>query len=299
VWHYTDPGSLARLQQRSNSMIERLRQFVVAASRAALNTAGVRPQNVYAAVGELLHRYEVTSLDLTQFELKAFSQNGEDGVIQEIVRRIGAGNRTFVEFGIGDGREGNCVFLSQILGWRGVFVEADPIAYTHLARRYEHSPHVSTEQAYLEPATIEPTLLRAGADSAPTVLSIDVDGNDYYLWEALETIRPRLVVIEYNASLDPRRPLVQPYSSSGSDGTAFFGASIAALRRLGLAKGYRLVHTELAGVNAFFVRDDLAQGDFLADEAVPLRPPNYYLDDVVVSRPCAPGREYVEPSRPA
>jgi hypothetical protein len=261
-------------------MIERFRHFVVSSARAALNATGVRPRGIHAAVGELLRRYEVSPLDLTQFELKGFSQNGEDGVIQEIVRRVGAGNRTFVEFGIGDGTEGNCVFLAQLLGWRGVFLDADPAAYRKLARRYEYQAYVSTELAYLEPDTIESVLLRAGVDMEPTVMSIDVDGNDYYLWQALKRIRPRIVVIEYNAALDPSQPLVQPYSTARSEGPAFFGASIGAMRRLGASKGYRLVHTELAGVNAFFVRHDLGQGSFLADENVPVRPPNYYLDDV-------------------
>lgn len=262
-------------------------------SGAAINSSGVRAQAIYSAVRELAERYKVSPLDLTPFELKAFSQNGEDGVIQEVLRRIGAGSGTFAEFGIGSGVEGNCVFLAQVLGWRGVFLEGDAAAYERLALRYEHVPGVTAAQAYVEPATIDEVLPNAGVVAEPDVLSIDVDGNDYYLWEALTSVRPRLVVIEYNAALDPAAQLVQPYSPTGPDGTAFFGASLGALEALGKRKGYRLVHTELAGVNAFFVRQELAGDAFLPLTAVPRRPPNYYLDDVTMHAPADPAREYV------
>lgn len=266
-------------------------------SGAVLNASGVRTRGIYLAVGELARRYELSPLDLTAFELKAFSQNGEDGVIEEVLRRIGRGSSTFAEFGIGTGVEGNCVFLAQVLGWRGVFLEGDAASHARLARRYEHVPGVSVVNAYVRPETIDDLLPRSGVDREPAVLSIDVDGNDYYLWEALESVRPRLVVIEYNAALDPRASLVQPYSPGGPDGTAFFGASLGALEALGARKGYRLVHTELSGVNAFFVRQDLAGDGFLPVGEVPRRPANYYLEDVTMHAPAQPGRTYVRPER--
>lgn len=268
---------------------------MTSSSKAAINTTGVRTRGVYAAVGELARRYEISPLDLTPFELKAFSQNGEDGVIQEILRRVGPGSGTFAEFGIGTGVEGNCVFLGQVLGWQGVFLEGDARSYAGLARRYEHVPSVSVVNAYVEPDTIDELLPSSGVDPEPAVLSIDVDGNDYYLWEALESIRPRLLVIEYNAALDPRSEQVQPYSRTGPDGTAFFGASLGALETLGRRKRYRLVHTELAGVNAFFVPEDLAGDAFLPLDEVPRRPPNYYLDDVTMHAPTDPQRTYITP----
>lgn len=279
-------------------MIERLRHFVVSSLEDALNLTGTRPRGVYAAVAELLERYDVSPKDLTRFELKAFSQNGEDGVIQEILRRIGVGSRSFIEFGIGDGSEGNCVFLAQVLGWQGVFAEGDSAAHERLARRYAHTRGVTPLNAYLEPQNIEAVLLAAGAEQQPTVLSIDVDGNDYYLWEALESLRPRVVVVEYNGAIDPYVPLVQPYSPRGPDGTAFFGASLAALESLGRRKGYRLVHTELAGVNGFFVREDLAADHFLPIEEVPRRTANYYLDQITMHSPASVDREYLVPPEP-
>lgn len=96
------------------------------------------------------------------------------------------------------------------------------------------------------------------------VLSIDVDGQDYYLWEALSGFRPQLVVIEYNSGLPAGKRLLEPraYSTAIVPGYSdFFGASLGALVALGKDKGYTLIHLELAGVNAFFVRDDLGRAD--------------------------------------
>jgi hypothetical protein len=113
--------------------------------------------------------------------------------------------------------------------------------------------------------------------SEPTLVSIDVDGGDYWIWEAIEAYTPRVLIIEYNSALDPDRRLVQPREKPGWDGTDYFGASLAAMVSLGERKGYRLVHTELSGVNAFFVRQDLAEDRFPAVEDVLVRGrPNYF-----------------------
>jgi hypothetical protein len=111
----------------------------------------------------------------------------------------------------------------------------------------------------------------------PDVLSIDVDGLDYWIWDSMNEYRPRLVVIEYNSVLDPARRLVQPREPGGWDGTDYYGASLGAIRALGESKGYRLVHTELSGVNAFLVREELAEGRFPPVDEVPARGvPNYF-----------------------
>jgi hypothetical protein len=109
------------------------------------------------------------------------------------------------------------------------------------------------------------------------VLSIDVDGSDYWIWEAIADYRPRVVVIEYNSVLDPQRKLVQPREHGSWDGTDYYGASLGAIRALGETKGYRLVHTELTGNNAFLVSAELAEGRFPDPEDVPVRGrPNYF-----------------------
>ena len=98
---------------------------------------------------------------------------------------------------------------------------------------------------------------------AVSVLSIDVDGNDYWLWERIESIRPSVVVVEYNAAFPPPASLVQQYDTEGPKKVRDdrWGASLSALHKLGRRKGYELVGCGIAGVNAFFVRDDLVTGE--------------------------------------
>lgn len=215
--------------------------------------------------------------NLTAYELRVFSQNGEDGVLAEILRRIGVAGGTFVEFGVQDGSEGTTVFLAQVLGWSGAYLEADPAAYAALERRFSASPRVRTLQAAAEPDNVEALFERAGVPDEPDVVSIDVDGNDYWIWRALERYRPRVVVIEYNGDLDPASHRVMPYAPGFRwDHSSGYGASLAALEALGEEKGYVLVHTESAGVNAFFVRSDLARG-LPSGQEVPRRSANHAL----------------------
>lgn len=244
-------------------------------------------RSVYLALTELRHRHariraqageasETTSL--TSFELRAFSQNGEDGVLAEILRRLGAPTRFFVEFGVESGREGNCVYLADVAGWRGLFLEAGDEMFRDLESKYAAQERVQTIHARVTAQNVEPLFAQAEVPAEPDVVSIDVDGQDYWIWEAVESYRPRVLVIEYNSSLDPRLRLVQPDAPGESwDGTEHYGASLGALQALGDRKDYRLVHTELSGVNAFFVRADLVGDAFPEPGEVAMRgAPNYY-----------------------
>jgi hypothetical protein len=243
-------------------------------------------RGLYLALAELARRHQDIGTapgaasavaQLEGFELRGYSQNGEDGVLAEILRRVGAPTKLFVEFGIESGREGNCVYLADVAGWSGLFMEADEQLYRLLARKYVAEPRVRTIRAMVSPDNIEQLLAEAAVPAEPDVLSIDVDGQDYWIWEAIARHRPRVVVIEYNSALDPRRRLVQPREHGPWDGTEYFGASLGALRALGESKDYRLVHTELAGSNAFLVRADLAGDRFGEPGEVALRGlPNYF-----------------------
>lgn len=214
---------------------------------------------------------------LRQAELKVFSQNGEDGVLQAILARIGEGSRTFVEIGVQTGAECNAAFLASVLDWSGVFVESDARSFALLADRYADAHRVTTVHAHVTTDNVNEVL--AVAPPEPDVLSIDIDGADYWVWDAITAITPRVVVIEYNAALPRTSRLVQPRDRDRPwDGTDRFGASLGALEALGRRKGYVLVHTELAGVNAFFVHERDAQHfDETADPA--RRSPNYQLND--------------------
>jgi len=113
-------------------------------------------------------------------------------------------------------------------------------------------------------ANINDLIVKAGVGGEIDLLSVDIDYNDYWVWKAITTINPRVVIVEYNATLRPPLSLVVPYDPNGSwDGSNFFGASLEAFVKLGRDKGYRIVGCNFSGSNAFFVRSDLAGDHFL------------------------------------
>src|SRR4029078_1096658 len=118
----------------------------------------------------------------------------------------------------------------------------------------------------------------------------DIDFNDYWVWKAVSAVRPRAVVIEYNAGLHPPLSVTAPYPPNrAGDGTNFFGASLEALVRLGRDKGYRIVGCNISGSNAFFVREDLRADHFLepATAEEHYEPPRHFFS-FLLAGPQAP-----------
>jgi hypothetical protein len=155
------------------------------------------------------------------------------------------------------------VFLVP-LGWHGVWVDADPAMRSTVAgwpANMKETLKFAVTNVTAENVT--GVLEGLGASREPDLLSIDVDQNTYHIWAAMQDWRPRLVVVEYNGALPPSVDWKVAYDPNrGWDGSINYGASLKALERLGRRFGYRLVHCELAGVNAFFVRNDLVADNF-------------------------------------
>jgi hypothetical protein len=201
--------------------------------------------------------------NLMNFEKKVFSQNGEDGIIQEILKRIGSQTRFFVEFGIQDGQETCCRRLLEQEGWKGLWLEGDPESVSSAQAQFSRFP-VTVLQEFITKENILSIFRRADVPADLDLLVIDIDGNDFWVWEQLiREYRARLVVIEYNSSYSPGRYWVMPYNPSHQwPRTNYFGASLKALHQLAQANGYRLVGCDSRGVNAFFVREDLINDQF-------------------------------------
>jgi hypothetical protein len=204
---------------------------------------------------------------LARYGYRSFSQNEEDGLLDEIFRRIGTTQRFFVEFGVQDGTQNNTLAL-LLSGWRGLWLEGDPQFRMKAADNFAEAiakGQLRLKEAFITAENIEELLIAAEVPEELDVLSIDIDYNDYWVWKAITRFRPRVVVIEYNANLGRSARAVVPYDPAGSwDGrTVRYGASLGALEDLGREKGYLLVGCNLTGVNAFFVRGDCAGELFL------------------------------------
>ena len=219
---------------------------------------------------------------LLRYGFKVYSQSDEDGIIQEIFNRVGTSNRIFVEFGVESGVECNSVKL-LVEGWRGLWLDGGTqhVAKIHtLFRTFIDDRRLTANEAFIFAENINSLLEQGGVTGEIDFLSIDIDNNDYWVWKAITAIKPRVVAIEYNATLRPPMSLVVPYDPDRRwDGTNYFGASLEALVRLGRSKGYRIVGCSFSGANAFFVRDDIAEGLFLepATAEEHYEPPRYFF----------------------
>jgi hypothetical protein len=219
---------------------------------------------------------------LLRYGFKVYSQCEEDGIIQEIFKRIGVTNRTFVEFGVQIGIECNTAKL-LIEGWNGLWLEGRKSFVKKIQTSHQsfiEKRHLTVHQAFVSAENINSLIEKGGLSGEIDLLSIDIDNNDYWVWKAISVINPRLVVIEYNATLAPPLSLVVPYDPGReATWTNYFGASLEALVRLGRSKGYRLVGCNFSGSNAFFVRNDLA-GDLFLDPPTAeehYEPPRYFF----------------------
>jgi len=224
-------------------------------------------------------------LRLERFGFRTYSQNDEDGIIQEIFARIGIENSTFIEFGVEDGQQSNTALLLY-KGWRGLWIECSDKHYASISEFFKsqlHSDQLQVQREFVDADNINGLIVKAGLGDVDC-LSIDIDGNDYWVWKAIE-IRPRVVVVEYNAKFRPPMKWVMDYNPRHRwDGSDYHGASLQSLAELGKQKGYTLVGCCLAGVNAFFVRDDLVQKKFAALDAVSLyNPPRFYAGKYLVT----------------
>ncbi len=210
---------------------------------------------------------------------KSFSQNDEDGIIQEIFSRIGYINRIFVEFGIQNGIECN-THLLLISGWSGLWIDGDAKFCTEAKHSFSHyvDQQLSIENSFITAENINELIEKNNITGEIDLLSIDIDGNDLWVWKAINIINPRVVVIEYNSTFRPPLSISLPYEVDRVwDKTSNLGSSLSALVGVAGEKGYSLVGCNFTGINAFFVRDDLLANNFCAPYTAEnhFEPPRY------------------------
>lgn len=199
---------------------------------------------------------------LKKVEFSAFSQWGDDGIIQYLIHLLNIKEETFIEFGVGNYLEANTRFLLMNNHWRGLifdgsqknmeFVKNDSISW-----KYD----IQAIPLFITKSNINAAIKDAGFEGEIGLLHIDIDGNDYWVWESIDVVNPQLVIMEYNSVFGNKEAISTPYAddfyvSSAHYSNLYFGASLKAMCHLAKKKGYAFVGSNTAGNNAYFVRID-------------------------------------------
>jgi len=217
-----------------------------------------------------MHRRAIDMTRPSTWEFSGFSQNGEDGILDTLRARLRSGNRYFLEIGAADGIENNTAWLAIAEKYDGIMIEGNA-KHSGRARRMIPGINIGVECINL---FVTPGVARRVADSAlynnPDVFSLDIDGNDYYVAQALfeAGLKPKILVVEYNSAFGPERSATIKYHerfdlSLAHPTQLYYGASIAAWRTCLSKWGYRFVTVERNGVNAFFVDPACFEEEFL------------------------------------
>jgi len=195
---------------------------------------------------------------------RVYSQVDEDGILLYIFSLIGTRTKRCIELAFGSPYEANTTNLLCNWGWQGLLIEADEAKVRHATEYFSRHPDTwydppKVVSSWVTKENVNAILAEHDFTGEIDLLSLDVDGNDWWFWKELEVVRPRVVVVEYNNLWDSERAVTVPYQADAAydprEPTLHLGASLLAFVKLGREKGYRLVGSNRFDYNAFFVAD--------------------------------------------
>ena len=201
---------------------------------------------------------------LSDVEFKVFSQFGDDGILQYLIYHLNipSNAQAFVEFGVENYQESNTRFLLMNNNWRGLIMDGLESNMEHVKRSSYYWKHdITAKAAFIDTENINHLISSSGFEDEIGILSIDIDGNDYWIWNEITVVKPIIVVAEYNSIFGCEFPLSIPYNqafvrSKAHYSNLYWGCSLAALNHLAVKKGYVFSGCNGAGNNAYFVRND-------------------------------------------
>ncbi|WP_245705552.1 hypothetical protein [Chitinophaga filiformis] len=228
-----------------------------------LYTSRKAQQTDLLLLGTLLARQnkELPVLDnISSAEFKVFSQTGDDGIIQYLINKVYTPETTFIEFGVENYVESNTRFLLKYNNWSGLVIDGSEKSIRYIMSDdiyYQHN--LKALQAFITAENINDLIGGQGLKGEIGLLSVDIDGNDYWVWKAIHVVDPVIVVAEYNSVFGIDRAVTVPYKPDFVREHAhysylYFGASLKALCVLAEEKGYAFVGSNSIGNNAYFVK---------------------------------------------
>lgn len=218
------------------------------------------------ATGAMLSKQQwlLNCNNINDYEFKIFSQFGDDGIIQYLIKYIPIENEIFIEFGVENYIESNTRFLLMNNNWCGFVMDGSDSAMNELRNQSWYWKYSLTHKAvFIDKDNINGLLENTGFSNIG-LLHIDLDGNDYHIFSAIDLskINPSIIILEYNSVFGVDRSITVPYDKNfvrrdAHYSNLFWGASLSALHYAATKKGYSLICCNLAGNNAYFVRKDL------------------------------------------
>jgi len=243
------------LREQISKLLKRRRQHRQAPLKAASAAEQLQTLAVQQRIEELRKSHATANPLLTR-GYKVFSQNDEDGIIQDICSRLPLPpSPTFLEIGVGDGSENNTLNLLT-KGWRGIWLGGEPLSYSRLSER------LCFEQCWITQDNVVKLIrgrMTERGIKAIDLFSLDIDGNDWHIAKCIleAGIHASVFVVEYNGTFDAQSEWVMPYNATHTwDGSAYFSASLASYHRLLDQHGYFLAACNVTGANAFFVKNE-------------------------------------------
>lgn len=233
--------------------------------RLIFNFITVKSEKEIIAMGRLLANQikNFTNIDsIHEVEFSIFSQFGDDGIIQWLIHKLDIPNKTFIEFGVENYSESNTRFLLMNNNWTGLVMDGSTENVEEIKKSYYYWKYsVEAKAVFVTKDNINQIIKNEDFHEDLGLLHIDIDGNDYYVWDAITAVNPVIVIMEYNSIFGYERPICIPYHAdfyrlnyhySG----LYWGASLLSLCDLAEKKGYAFIGCNSNGNNAYFVRKD-------------------------------------------
>lgn len=258
---------ITKLEQRIRSWLRYLMRVDVAAEihRAATFSPSLKVAQKYLFMQyQTMFKQSVPLPSIFDTGFRVFSQFDEDGILLFLFAVLGTRSKTFVDIGSGDGvHNDNCANLAINWGWHGLFIDGNESLITWGREFYSKHPDTFLYppvfiHAMVKRENINELIRDAGFEGEVDLLSIDIDGNDYWVWDALECIQPRVVIIETHVEFGLRN-IVVPYDPEyvyPGRHPDYHGASPVAMVDLACRKGYRLVGANRFGFNTIYIRNE-------------------------------------------
>ncbi len=239
-----------------------VQEHQVSYSESAMTSDKIENLEILASKAILIAQENQKSLNIQDYEFKVFSQWGDDGIIQFLIRSVDIPFKTFIEFGVQDYSESNTRFLLMNNNWEGYIMDGSKTFIEHIQKQqYYWRYNLTAKAAFITAENINQLLRDTTFQKEVGIYHIDIDGNDYWIWKQTTEINPVIVIVEYQSVFGCEQAITTPYQSDFVRDNAhysnlYYGASILALCDLAEEKGYYFVGCNSSGNNAYFIRKD-------------------------------------------